>query len=223
MADGEAARDDVGREEEGVVHAQRVEHHRLGHGLIRLAGHDLDDPPGQAEAGVVVGPQRAGRHDLWQVGHLGHVAGQRVVAAARLAEEVAQPAAHVGQQVAGGDRSLGRLVLQAQFGQILFHRRVEADQPLFDEAHDDGAGDRLGGGADLEQGVGRDRQGVLDAGDAKTGQLLAAVMEQPDGHAGHAQPPHLRDNEVAQLLEVGVVGFVVGGYGEHRRSFCIGL
>ena len=121
-----------------------------------------------------------------------------------------------------GRGGLGRLVLQGQFGQVALHRRVEVDQSLLDEAHDDGAGDRLGGRADLEQGVGRDRQGVLDAGDAEAGQVLAAVVDQPNSDAGHAQPPHLGHDKVAQLAEVGVIGFVVDGYGDHDGySLCV--
>ncbi len=152
---------------------------------------------------------------MLQFGHLGDVAGEGIVATAGLAEEVAGPTAHVGQQVTHGHRTFGRLVRQPQVGEIGLHRLVQIDLTALHQRHNDGAGDGLGRRADLKQGVGRHRQRVFHAGDAEPRQALAALVVEADGHAGDSQPPHLGHDVIAQPGEVDIVCLVMNGDGDH--------
>ena len=89
VPDDEAPRHDLVGEEVAVVEPERFEEQLADRLLEGLAGDPLDDPTGDRERGVVVRHGRAERRDLLDAGHQLDVAGQRVVAVARVVEDVA--------------------------------------------------------------------------------------------------------------------------------------
>jgi hypothetical protein len=167
-------------------HAQRLEDEGPDRRLEGGAGDGLNHPAGEAEAGVAVGPGGAQGGDLREVGHPGHVPLEGVVALAGVLEAVALPAAGVAQEVAHRDPRGGVLVGEPEVGEVGADGGVEVEPAGLDEAHGGGGEDGLGDGAGQEEGVGGDGQGVLDAGDAEAGEVLAAVVDQAEGGAGDA-------------------------------------
>src|SRR5262249_61370707 len=77
-----------------------------------------------------------------------------------------------------------------EVGQVGAHGRIEVERALLHQPHHGGAGEGLGGRADAEEGVAVDRRGVVDVGDAVALDVLAAVGQDTDGHAGAAVPGH---------------------------------
>ena len=156
--------------------------------LVGQPGDLLHDPPGQVEPRLAVGGPGARRRDQRQPGQRGYVAGQRVVPLAEVADDPPVQARGVIEQVEHGDLVRGPLVRQHEFGHVPPHRRIQRDLPVRDQAHHRGRGERLRHRADQEQSVLRDRQRVLHAGHAVTGEDLPPVRPHPDGRTGNPQP-----------------------------------
>jgi hypothetical protein len=83
----------------------------------------------------------------------------------------------VGQEVAQRDRCAHGFVLHAESPQVATHRGVQLQLALLDQRHGRGRGHGLGQGGELEDGVGRDRPGILDAGHAQPPHLELAVLD----------------------------------------------
>jgi hypothetical protein len=97
-----------------------------------------------------------------------------VGAGAGVVGKVAAPAAHVGEKVANGG---GGFVGHSEVGEVGPDGGIQCYFAHFDEAHDGGGGVGFGDGADLEEGVAGDGQGVVDVGDAKAGGACLAGVE----------------------------------------------
>jgi hypothetical protein len=167
VSHGAAMGNRVGREEEGAVQLQWIEEERPDGPLKSQAGDDLDRAPSKAEGNVVIGPNLTERGELGQVDELIHHPGDRVVAGAAVREEVAGPAANVGQRVTQGHACRDILLRQPQLRQVGPDRSVEVERALVDQAHDRGRGEGLRDRANLEQSRGVDGQRILDARYAK--------------------------------------------------------
>ena len=201
MTDGEAPRHHVVGEEERLLEAERLEHELLHRLLVRLAGDHLDHAAGEIEAGVVVRPHLAERRQLRQRRQRLAHARERVVAGAEVVEVVADPAAGVREQVPHRHARRDVLVAELQLRQIRAHRRVELELAALDEPHHSRAGERLRDRADLEQRVGRDLERVLRRRDAEAGDMLLALVQQPNGDARRVGLLHRRADRVADLIE----------------------
>ena len=201
MPDGEAARHDVVREEEGLVQADRVEDEVLDRALIRRSGDLLDDPAGKAERSVVVRDDESRRRQLLEDGHALDEARERVIAVAGVLEEVAVPAGRVVEQLK--DRhALGDFwIAERQLRNVGANRRVEVDLALLDQPQEGDGRVRLPGRAELEERVLVDRQRVLDAGHAVEGVALLVLVEDADGHPGNLE-------FLGQLADLGVQALV---------------
>ena len=218
VSDDEAMGHHILGREEGQIHAQRIEHPLLDCLLKRRTGNGLKNPAGQVEAGVVVGIVLAQGSELRQLGDFCHHPGQRIIAGTEVVEVIAHPAAGMGQQMTQGDPLRHAVVEQAQVGQPGAHRRVQVELAVFHQPHHGRGYEGFGDGADLKQGVGRDRQRVLDAGHAKAGGQLLVAGQHTHGHAGDRQAVHVGNDLLAELVEnwvwEGGRGFV-GGHGSH--------
>ena len=203
----------LGREER-QIHAKRIEHQLLDCLLKRRTGNGLKNPAGQVKAGVVVGIVLAQGSELRQLGDFCHHPGQRIVAGTEVVEVIAHPAAGMGQQMTQSNPLRHAVVEQAQVGQPGAHRRVQVKLAVFHQPHHGCGYERFGDGADLKQGVGRDRQRVLDAGHAKAAGQLLVAGQHTHGHAGDRQAVHVRNDLLAKLAEnwvwEGGRGFVRG-------------
>ena len=187
VAGGEAPRHDVIGEEEAVVEPERLEDQLLDRLLVGLPGDLLDDPTGDRERGVVVRDRRTERRDLLDRGHHLDVSFEGVVAVAGAVEHVAGPSGGVVEQLEDRHRAGHLLVLQGQLGQVRAHGGAEVDAALIDEAHDRRGGERLAGGAELEQRVLVDRQRMFHAGHPVEGVVLLTGVVHADGHARYAE------------------------------------
>ena len=162
---------------------------------------DLDHATREVEARVVVRPHLAERRQLRQHGErLAHPR-ERVVAGAEVVEVVADPAARVREQVPHRHARGDVLVAQLQLGEIRAHGRIEVELAALDEPHRGGAGERLRDRADLEERVGRDVERVLGRRDAEAGDVLLALVQQPDGDARRLRLLHRRAHRVADPIE----------------------
>ena len=93
VPDREAARHDVLGREQRLLEPERLQEKLVpDFSQYHLAGHDLDDAPGEVETGVVVRPQLAERRQLRQAYEVGDHALERVVARPVVGEVVAHPA-----------------------------------------------------------------------------------------------------------------------------------
>lgn len=201
MPDGEPVRQHVVGEEERPLEAERLEHELLHGLLIGRVGEDLDQASGEVEACVVVRPHLAERRELRQRRHRCAEPRERIVAGAEVGEVVADPAGRVRQEMAQRDAYGDLRVAQLQLGEIRAQRLVEVQGAALDEPHRGGARERLRDRADLEQRVGRDVERVLERGDAEPGDVLLAVVQQPDGDSRRLRVVHRRAHRVADLVE----------------------
>ena len=123
--------------------------------LPGLAAQHLDQSSEHAEGGVVVGEQLTGREHLRKLGDVLEVLLDGIVAAAGVGEDVALEPAHVAEEMARGDRRGGCLVGDAEDRKVVAERRVEIEQAVVDELHDERRGPHLRDRADLEDRVRR--------------------------------------------------------------------
>ena len=183
MPDGEALRHDLPRPERRRDELQRIEDELL-HGILEaLPGDGLDNAARDREAGVVVRPQLADGRLLRQLAHARHVHGGCVVAPARVVEVVAEPATGMREQVPQRHalRCVG--VGEHQVRQVLTHGPVEVEVTARDKLADRGSRERLRDRPDLEAGVRRHVERVLDARHAVRLVALRAVLQHADGDA----------------------------------------
>jgi hypothetical protein len=166
--------------------------------LEARAGNDFDDAAGDAESTVAVAPEFAGRRLLRPVGGPGDVAGQRVVALSGALEPVSFQPAGVREELAQGDRSRGPGIGQGQVRQPGSDRRIEIEQSVLDQPHDQGRGENLAVGADLEQGVGASRIVGFQTDHAVAVDLALPIVE--DGH-GHARDLPFRHSVADDLIQ----------------------
>ena len=152
--------------------------------LVHLAGHDLDDAPGEVETGVVVRPQLAERRQLRQAYEVGDHVLEGVVARPVVGEVVAHPARCVGQEMPHRDARRDVLVRQLELREVPPDGHVEIELATLDERHRDGARERLRDRADLKQRVGRDLKRVLDRRHAEACAVLLATAHEAHGGAG---------------------------------------
>jgi len=100
----------------------------------------------------------------------------------------------VREKVAQGDARRHLLVGQAQLRQVGAQGNVQVEQAAFDQAHRRRRRHRLGGRADLEQGVGRDLQRVVHIGHAEASRIVTSLVNNADSDARNVVAPHrLRD------------------------------
>jgi len=204
VPDDDAVRDDILGKEIRARHAEWVEHQVLDRRLVGLAGDPLDHAPRQVEPRVVVGKHRAERRQLDQVDHARHDDGQRIVARPGIVEVVALPAGGVREKVAQGDARRHLLVGQAQLRQVGAQGRVQVEQAALDQAHRRRRRHRLGGRADLEQGIGRDLQRVVDIGHAEAGRIIPSLVNNADGDAWNVVALQRRRDLGAQQAKIRV-------------------
>jgi hypothetical protein len=200
MVDGETSREDLPGYEQGVLQVERLENQRSQHLLVGLPRHLLDESSCDAERGVVVRDGVAGGRQLRERAHRPDVAGQRVVAVARVLEEVAVPTGGVVQKLQDRDRARRSLVLHAEVRQVRADGRVEVDEPLLDKPHDRRGGERLRGRSAEEERALVHGQRIVDARHAVIRVVLLAVLEDADGGARQLQLVGEARDDVAERL-----------------------
>src|SRR5262249_14847111 len=80
-----------------------------------------------------------------------------------------------------GDTGSRLRVGQREVRYVFAHRCVQPQLAAGDQAHGCGCREGFGSGTDLEQGVCRDRQRVIDAGDTMREEVLLSVEDDTDG------------------------------------------
>lgn len=178
--------------------------------LIRFSCDNLNDACGNVEAGIIVGPDRPQRLNLWEPRDVPDHFIQGVIAVAEIVEVISHPAAHVGEKMPDG-HVLGNLfVVQLEILEVSMDRRVQVHFVAFRQLHQQGARKGLRDRSDLEESIRRDRQGVLHTRDAETREELLSLMPDANGDAGHLQTLHLGPNLSGDLAECRVLD-VCGG------------
>ena len=206
-------------DEGGVLHAERLEDALLHDFAQPLAADAFDDLAAPVDVRAVFpfvariekerrvdGGLRCGDHRGLAV-----FLGEAVVG---LVEEIVAEAGRVQHQHAGGDIALGRAELRiaggveavddlelADVGRVFLGRRVEIELALLDALQDRRAGDRLGGGEDREDAVGR-HVGVL-AHDALARRAFVDVFVLVGHHGDDAGYARVRGGDA---IENGVEG-----------------
>ena len=110
---------------------------------------------------------------------------------------VALPATHVGEKMAYRGLGSRRFIGHLEIRQIAPHRRVQLYLAYLGQAHDRRAGEGLGDGTDLEEGIGGDRQGMVNIGDAEAGRSALAFVQNAYGDAGDAAVLHQPGDKLA--------------------------
>ena len=180
-----------------VCQLQRLDESRTEGGVPDLAGDDLDHATEQREAGVAVRHRRADRMHLPQRRAGRDVLLERIVAATRVGEVVAVDAARMREQMPDRHRPGDALVGDREIGDVATKRRVQLDEPLVDELHDDGRGPHLRDRSDLEQRLVVDSTPVSRL---STPDATVLISRPEDGERG-ARHAVLRDAVVEPLLE----------------------
>ena len=135
MAGCEAPRHHQPGEEQCVLQAERVEEERANRLFIRHLRHRLDQASRDPERGVVVGDGLTGLRQLRSSAIASTYPRERVVAFARVLEEVAVPAGRVVQELHDRHRACSLLVGDTELRQVGANRCVEVDESLLDEPH----------------------------------------------------------------------------------------
>jgi hypothetical protein len=160
VADRAAKQQRLLRQRDGVIQPEGLEQTLPQCGVPDLPGQLFDDPPGDHEPRVAVGPRGPERMGLRCLAQSGDEPLQAVVAAARVGEQVTVDAAGVGEQVPHGHLLGGPAIRERELGQHVADRGIQVEPALLDQLHHQRGGEHLGDRADLEQRVG----GRLDAG-----------------------------------------------------------
>ena len=188
---------DLLRGEERAAQAQRLQDQLVHCGAVLLTGYGLHEPPQQDEPGIVVAEELPEGRKLRQLGEpVRHVLLDGVVAIAGVDEEVAPPAAGVGQQVTHRHPLRDLLVRQPKIGQVGPHRRLQVERAVLDEAHHGRPGDGLGDRPGLKQRVGRHRIAALDAGDPEHGVLFPPLGQDAERRPRRARGLHGADQRL---------------------------
>ena len=202
VTDGKAPRHHLLRQEERILETERFEEQPPNCCLVGLITRDLEQPPGQREAGVVVMEERAGAGLQRSPRHGANDLRQRIVAppAARVHEKVvAVPASRVREQVSRRDEPGPLLVREREVRQVGLKWRVEIEPALFHTAHQSRRCEGLGGRADLEERPVRDIERVVDVRDAERGDELVLTVQHTHSDAGNGQRGHALPGQVLQL------------------------
>ncbi len=207
--------------EVAILQAERLEQ-RIGGDLLKgLARRQLDQVPEQHEGGVVVGIGGANRRDLRQLCHACGVFAERVLAGAGINEKVAEPSAGVREQMPYRRLSACLLIKHTPLRRELAHAGAELQLARLNQAHDDGAGESFGDGADLKEGGGLHRQRVVEVGHAKSGGIGLAANRNADSRSGDVPRAQLLLGKGAQTLPwvLGVGCHLMNLLGESIRVY----
>ncbi len=204
VADGRAVEDRLVRARRDMGEAEgghEVVDERL---LPVLLAEHLDEAAEDAEADVVVGEELARGEQLRQRGDHADVLLDGVLAATGVGEDIALEAALVAEELAGRDARGGDLVGEGELGQVGADRKVQVEQAVVDELHDERRRPDLRDGTDLEDGVGRRLDLGGGAEQAAGGVDDLAVLEDGDDGAGHlVLGDQLGELGVQELVDLG--------------------
>src|SRR5215207_7496009 len=121
---------------EGHFHSKRVEQHFLRGLLIGLLRDDFNDSRSNVEPRVVIGPDRPHWLDLWKPGNVLHHFVQGIVTTAKVIEVIANPSAHVGEQMPDGDFLGYLLIADFEILDVSLDGRVQIHLSIFHKLHD---------------------------------------------------------------------------------------
>ena len=221
-----------GREEEAVLHPQRLQDVLGDEVHILLARADFDDAAENLDAGAGVAPLRPRLKEQRLFGQLPHhfierhAHRLRIVGDGRRAGVVLNPRG-VGKQVTDGDGVVGNTradVIGAYCGsdpqalelrQVLFDRVAQSQLAFFGQHHDADCRDRLGHGHDLENRVLLHRVAGFHIGHAGRVELHDVVTV---GHQGHGSGDGLAVDKRFHPLRDFRENVLV-----HTGSFAVGL
>ena len=185
MPDGEPAGHHVRRPVVRVGESERVQD-EVPHCCFEGRADDvLENAPGQHHCRVVVGHDRPGRRQLWQLVQAGDKAGECIVAIARVLELLAVPASGVVHQLKNGHGGGSVCVRQLGVRQVPTNRRGHVDLAALLEKHQRGCGHCLARRAELKQGAAVHGQGVAETGHPDVGLFSDVAMQHSCGDTDH--------------------------------------